>query len=328
MNRRDVAISLLLLVLGVVPCISGAQQSGKVWRVGMLETTSMAANAANLNAFLRGMQELGYVEGKNFVLDYRSVDGRGDRFPNLATELVRANVDLIVTRGTPATQAARAATAQIPIVTAASSDLVRTGLAKSFRRPEGNVTGFDPLATDLLSKRVELVRELFPKATRILAVMNMANAAIAQSWEGTERAARALNFEITLFDVRRAEDFERAFNEGVKLRANALLIGQDGLTQANGRHVVELATKYRLAAIYPASEYVDYGGLIGHGVSYPDLYRRAATYVDKILKGAKAGDLPIERATKFDLVINVKTAKALGLAIPPSVLLRADRVIE
>jgi putative ABC transport system substrate-binding protein len=242
--------------------------------------------------------------------------------------LVRANVDLIVTRGTPATQAARAATAQIPIVTAASSDMVRTGLARSLRRPEGNVTGLDPLAIDLLSKRVELVREVFPKATRILAVMNMANAAIAQSWEETERAARALNFQITLFDVRRADDFERAFNEGVKLRANALLIGQDGLMQANGKHVVELATKYRLPAIYPAGEYVDDGGLIGHGVSYPDLYRRAATYVDKILKGAKAGDLPIERATKFELVINLKTAKALGIAIPHSVLLRADRVIE
>lgn len=328
MNRRDGAISLLLLVLGVVPCISVAQQPGKVWRVGMLETMSMAPNAANLNAFLKGMQELGYVEGQNLVLDYRSADGRADRFPNLATELVRANVDLIVTRGTPATQAARAATAQIPIVTAASSDMVRTGLAKSLRRPEGNVTGLDPLAIDLLSKRVELVKEVFPKATRILAVLNLANAANAQSWEETERAARALNFQITLFDVRRAEDFERAFNEGVKLRANVLVIFQDGLMQANGKHVVELAAKYRLPAIYPASEYVDDGGLIGHGVSYPDLYRRAATYVDKILKGAKAGDLPIERATKFDLVINVKTAKALGIALPQPVLLRADRVIE
>jgi len=327
MNRREVAF-FSLLVLGVVPCISDAQQPGKVWRVGMLETLSMASNAANLNAFLKSMRELGYVEGQNLVLDYRSADGDADRFPKLATELIRGNVDVIVTRGTPATHAARAATAHIPIVTAASSDMVSTGLAKSLRRPEGNVTGLDPLAIDLLSKRVELIKEVFPKATKILAVMNMANAAIAQSWEETERAARALNFQITLFDVRRAEDFERAFNEGVKLRANALVIGQDGLMQANGKHVVELAAKYRLPAIYPASEYVDDGGLIGHGVSYPDLYRRAATYVDKILKGAKAGDLPIERATKFDLVINVKTAKALGIAIPQSVLLRADRAIE
>jgi len=328
MNRRDAGISLLLVVLGAVPCTSVAQPPRKVWRVGMLETMSMAANAANLNAFLAGMQELGYVEGQNLVLDYRSADGRADRFPNLATELVRANVDVIVTRGTPATQAARAASVQIPIVTAASSDMVRTGLAKSLSRPEGNVTGLDPLAIDLLSKRVEVVREVFPKATRILAVLNLANAANAQSWEETERAARALKFQITLFDARRAEDFERAFNEGVKLRANVLVIFQDGLVQANGKHIVELAATYRLPAIYPASEYVDDGGLIGYGVSYPDLYRRAATYVEKILKGAKAGDLPIERATKFDLVINLKTAKTLGIAIPQPVLLRADRVIE
>jgi putative tryptophan/tyrosine transport system substrate-binding protein len=213
-------------------------------------------------------------------------------------------------------------------VTAASSDMVRTGLAKSLRRPGGNVTGLDPLTIDLLSKRVELVRELFPGATRILYVVNMANAANAQSRTETEGAARALNFQISLLDVRRAEDFEPALKEGVKLGANAVILGQDGLLQANGKHVAELATKYRLPAIYPAGEYVDDGGLIGHGVSYPDLYRRAATYVDKILKGAKAGDLPIEQATKFDLVINLKTAKALGIAIPRSVLLRADRVIE
>jgi putative ABC transport system substrate-binding protein len=326
MDRRDTILALL--ALGAAPLGSFAQQPGKVWRVGMLETTSMTPNAANLNAFLKGMQELGYVEGRNLVLDYRSADGRADRFPNLAAELVRGHVDLIVTRGTPATQAARAATTRIPIVTAASSDMVLTGLARSLRRPEGNVTGLDPLAIDLLSKRVELVREIFPGATRILAVTNMANATSAQAWKETDRAARALNFQVSRFDVRRAEDFERAFKEGVKLHANALMVGQDGLMQANGKQIVELASKYRLPAIYPAGEYVDDGGLIGHGVSYPDLYRRAATYVDKIFKGAKPGDLPIEQATKFDLVINLKTAKALGIAIPQSVLLRADRVIE
>lgn len=326
MNRRDVAISLL--VLGVVPCVSDAQQPGKVWRVGMLETLSVASNAANLNAFLKGMRELGYVEGQNLVLDYRSGDGHADRFPNLANQLVRGNVDLIVTRGTPATQAARAATAQIPIVTAASSDMVSTGLAKSLRRPEGNVTGLDPLAIVLFPKRVELVREIFPKATTILSVMNMANPVSAPGWKEIERAARAMNIQVTLFDVRRAEDFEDAFKEGVKLRANALLIGQGPLTQANGKNIVELATKYRLPALYAAGEYVDDGGLIGLGVSYPDLYRRAATYVDKILKGAKAGDLPIEQATRLELAINLKTAKALGIAIPHSVLLRADRLIE
>jgi len=326
MKRR--AFLLAAVALLVAPFVAVAQQAGKVWRVGMLETLSMAPNAANLNAFLKGMRELGYVEGQNFILDYRSADGRADRFPNLATEMVRGKVDLIVTRGTPATQAARAATAQIPIVTAASSDMVLTGLARSLRRPGGNVTGLDPLAIDLLSKRVELVREIFPGATRILSVTNMANAANAQSYKLIQTAARALNVQISRFDVRRAEDFERAFKEAVKLRTNALILGQDGLMQANAKHVVELASKYRLPAVYPAGEYVDDGGLIGLGVSYPDLYRRAATYVDKILKGAKAGDLPIEQATKFDLVINLKTAKVLGITIPRELLLRADRVIE
>lgn len=326
MNRRHVAISLL--VLGVIPCISDAQQPRKIWRVGMLETLSMTSNASNLDAFLQGMRELGYVEGENLVLDYRSADGHADRFPTLASELVRSKVDLIVTRGTPATQAARAATTRIPIVTAASSDMVSTGLAKSLRRPEGNVTGLDPLAIVLFPKRVELVREILPKATTIVSVMNMASPVSAPGWKEIERAARARNIQVTPFDVRRAEDFEAAFKEGVKRGANALLIGQGPLTQANGKNIVELAAKYRLPAVYAAGEYVDDGGLIALGVSYPDLYRRAATYVDKILKGAKAGDLPIEQATKLELVINLKAARALGIAIPHPVLLRADRVIE
>jgi putative ABC transport system substrate-binding protein len=211
----------------------------------MLETLSMASNAANLNAFLNGMREHGYVEGQNLVLDYRSADGHADRFPKLATELVRGNVDIIVTRGTPATQAARAATAQIPIVTAASSDMGSTGLAKSLRRPGGNVTGLDPLAIVLFPKRGAGQRDL-PEATTVLTVMNLANAVAAPGWKEIERAARVMNIQVTLFDVRRSEDFEDAFKEGVKLRANALLIGQGPLTQANGKNIVELATKYRL----------------------------------------------------------------------------------
>ena len=326
MNRRVVAISLL--ILGVLPCVSHAQQPSKVWRVGMLETLSMASNAANLDAFLQGMRDLGYVEGQNLVLDYRSAEGYAERFPNLANEMVRGNVDVIVTRGTPATTAARAATAQIPIVTAASSDMVSTGLAKSLRRPGGNVTGLDPFGSVLFSKRVELVREIFPNTTTILSVMNVANPVTALGWKEIERAARAMNIQASLFDARRTEDLEGAFKEGVKLRANALLIGQGPLTQANSKNIVALATKYRMPAVYVAGEYVDYGGLISLGVRYPDLYRRAATYVDKILKGAKAGDLPIEQATRFELVINLKTAKALDIAIPRTVLLRADRVIE
>jgi putative ABC transport system substrate-binding protein len=319
---------LALFAMGAAPLGSFAQQPGKVWRIGMLETTSMALNAANLNAFLKGMQELGYVEGRNFVIDYRSADGRAERFPDLATELVRGKVDLIVTRGTPATQAARTATGQIPIVTTASSDMVLSGLVKSLSRPGGNVTGLDPFAVLLGPKRVELLREMVPGVARIAVLFNMSNAAAVPSWKETESAARSMGVQVQLFDVRRAEDLERAFEAAVKQRANAIVVGQDGLMQANGKLIVQLAVKHRLPAIYSASDYVEDGGLIGYGVSYPDLYRRAASYVDKIMKGAKPGDLPIEQPTKFDLMINRKAAKALGLTIPPALLARADRVIE
>jgi putative ABC transport system substrate-binding protein len=316
MNRRDTVLALL--AVGVAPLASLAQQPGKVWRIGMLETTSMALNATNLNAFLKGMQELEYVEGRNFVIDYRSADGRA--------ELVRGKVDLIVTRGTPATQAAKKSTGTIPVVAAAIGEPLI--FAASLARPGGNVTGLTPVTTALSAKRVELLREMVPGVARIAVLLNMSNAAAPPAWKETERAARSMGVQVQLFDVRRAEDFERAFEAAVKQRANALVVGQDGLIQANGKHIVELAVMHRLPAIYAASDYVEEGGLISLGVSYPDLYRRAASYVDKIMKGTKPGDLPIEQPTKFELLINLKTAKALGIAIPQSVLFRADRVIE
>jgi len=323
MNRRDTIVALL--ALGATPLGAFAQQQGKVWRIGVLETISMSLNAANLDAFLKGMQDLGYVEGRNFVIDYRSAEGRDERFPDLAAELLRGKVDLIVTRGTPATQAAKKATATIPVVTTAIGDPLL--LVTSFARPGGNITGLSSFTTELQTKRIELIREMVPGVARIAVLMNMDNAAFQPQWKETERAARSLGVEVQLFDVRRAEDLERAFEAAVKQRANALVVGQDGLTQANGKHIVALAVKYRLPAIYFSSEYIDDGGLISYGVNYPDLYRRAASYVDKILKGAKPGDLPIEQPTKFDLIINRKTAKAIGLRIPPALLARADRVV-
>jgi putative ABC transport system substrate-binding protein len=317
---------LTLLALGAMPLGSSAQQPSKVWRIGMLETISMARNAANLNAFLKGMQELGYVEGRNFVIDYRSAGGRADQFPELATELVRGKVDLIVTRGTPATQAATKATRTIPVVATAIGEPLL--FAASLAQPGGNVTGLTPFTTDLSAKRVELLRELVPGVARIACLINMSNAAAPPAWKEIERAARSLGVQVELFDVRRASDLERAFEAAVKQRANAIIVGQDGLMQANGKHIVELATKHRLPAIYSASDYVEDGGLIGYGVSYPDLYRRAASYVDKIMKGTKPGDLPIEQPAKFDLVINRNAAKGLGITIPQALLARADRVIE
>lgn len=324
MNRRDTVLALI--ALGSAPLGSFAQQPGKVWRIGMLETLSIAQNAANLNAFLKGMQELGYVEGRSFVIDYRSADGRAERFPDLATELVRAKVDLIVARGTPATQAAKETAGTIPVVTTAIGEPQL--FVASLARPGGKVTGLSSVTTEISAKRVELVREMVPGVARIAVLMNMGNAALPPQWKETEVAARSLGVQVQLFDVRRAEDLGPAFEAAVKFRANALVVGQDGLAQANGKRLVELSIKHRLPAIFPANEYVEQGGLIGYGVNYPDLYRRAASYVDKIMKGAKPGDLPMELPTKFDLLINRTAAKALGITVPPALLARADRVIE
>jgi putative ABC transport system substrate-binding protein len=324
MNRRDTVLALL--ALGAAPLASFAQQLGKVWRIGLLETTSMAQNAANLSAFLKGMQELGYVEGKTFVIDYRSGGGRGERYPDLASEMVRGKVDLIVTRGTPATLAAKKETTTIPVVTIATAQPLL--VVASLARPGGNVTGLTSINTELYGKRLQLLREIVPGFARFATFQNMGNASAPLSWNELERAARVLGIQPLLLDVRKPEDFAPTFELAVKQHANALIFGQDGLIQANGKLVVELSAKHRLPAIFQSREYVVNGGLISYGVNYPDMYRRAAAFVDKILKGAKPGDLPMEQPTKFDLVINMKTAKALGLTIPQSVLLRADELIQ
>ena len=303
-----------------------AQQAGKVYSIGVLERTTIALNAANFEAFRQGLRELGYVEGKNFVIEYRSADGRDERFPGLATELVRLKVDLILTRGTPAALAAKNATGAIPVVMTGIGDPVGQGVVASLARPGGNVTGVTPLTTELYGKRVELLKELVPRAARIAAFFNMSNPAIPSAWKEVEMAARSLGIQPQLLDVRTPEDLGRAFDAAISQRALGLVVGLDTLTQSNQQLIVDLAAKHRLPAIYASTEFV--GGLISYGANFPDLYRRAAYYVDKILKGAKPADLPVEQPTKFELVINLKTAKALGLTIPPEVLLRADVVIR
>jgi putative ABC transport system substrate-binding protein len=292
----------------------------------MLERTSTAINAANLEGFRQGLRELGYVEGKNFVLEYRSADGRDERFPGLAAELVRLPVDLMVTRGTPAALAAKNATGTIPVVMTGVSDPVGQGVVASLARPGGNVTGLNTLISELFGKRVGLLKELVPGATRVAVLFDMGNTSSPSAWKEVETAARSLGIQPQLFDVRKAEDLGPAFESAIRQRADALVVGQDTLTQANQRLIVELAAKHRLPAIYASMEFV--GGLVIYGVNYPDHYRRAATFADKIFKGAKPADLPIEQPTKFELVINTKTAKALGLTIPPLLLLRADQVIQ
>jgi putative tryptophan/tyrosine transport system substrate-binding protein len=315
-------------VLLAAPLAAQAQQAGKVYRIGMLETISTALNAANLDAFRQGLRELGYIEGQNVVIEYRSADGRQERFPDLATELVRLKVDLIVTRGTPAALAAKNATGTIPVVIAGAGDPVGSGIVASLARPGGNVTGLSAFNVEIYAKRVELLRELVPRLTRIAGLFNMSNPVIPLQWKEAERAARSLGMQPQLLDVRNPEDLGRAFDAATRQRADALVVGLDALTQANGRLIVDLAAKHRLPAIYGSEEFVHAGGLITYTVNFPHQYYRAATYVDRILKGAKPADLPVEQPTKFELVINIKTAKSLGLAIPPSLLGRADEVIQ
>ena len=323
--RLPIVVALALLI---APLVAGAQPAGRVYRIGMLETRSAALNAANIDAFRQGMRELGYKEGQNLEVVYRSSDGRDERFPDLANELMRLKVDLILTRGTPATLAAKSATRTIPVVMASVGDPVGTGLVASLGRPGGNVTGLSNFNVEIYAKRVELLKELLPRLTRIAGLFNMGNPVLPLQWKEVQRAARSVGIQPQLLDVRRPEDLPRAFDAAAKERAEALIVALDGLTLGNLRPIAELAAKRRLPSIYGVREYADLGGLITYGHSERDQYQRAATFVDKIFKGAKPADLAIEQPTKFELVINLKTAKALGLTIPPLLLLQADHVVE
>ena len=324
--RRGALVLALLLSLLAPTLAVDAQPPEKVYRIGMLERTSPAINAANLDGFRQGLRELGYVEEKNFVIEYRSADGRDDRFPALATELVHLKVDLIVTRGTPATLAAKNATGTIPVIIVGVGDPVAQGIVASLARPGANVTGLAPMVTETYQKRVQLLRELVPRAVRLAALFNMSNPAIPPQWKEVEMAAGSLGMQAQLLDVRRPEGLGPAFDAAVRQRIDGLIVGLDTLTQANRRQIVELAAKHRLPAVYATSEFV--GGLAAYGVNYPDTYRQAASFADRIFKGAKPADLPLEQPTKFELVLNLKTARALGLTIPPSLLLQADQVIQ
>ena len=326
MIGRRAFIGTLTGGLLAVPLAADAQQAGKVYRIGMLERTSPGTNAANLEAFRRGLRELGYVEGKNLVIEYRSADGRDERYAALATELIRLNVDLILTRGTPAALAAKNATATIPVVITGLADPVGHGIVASLAHPGGNITGVSAIVTELYAKRVELLRELLPRAARIAALLNMNSPALPPAWKEIEAAARSFGLQPQLLDVRKPEALGSAFESAIRQRADALVVGLDTLTQANQRLIVDLAARHRLPAVYASMEFA--GALVIYGVNYPDHYRRAATFADRIFKGTLPGDLPVERPTKFELVINLKTAKALGLTIPPSLLQPADQVID
>jgi len=322
MRRRDA-----LALIGLAPLLARAQPR-RVVRVGVLETASLRLNAENFDRFRKAMAERGYVEGPSLVILYRSAEGHTERFAELAAELVRLKVDLILTRGTPATQAAKRATATIPIVMAAVSDPVQSRLAASLARPGGNVTGLTSATAELAPKRLELLKALVPKMTRVAAYGNHANVAAAASWKEIEIAARAMGLEAQLLDVRTSEQIAPAFAEAARQGVHGMVVGVETLSQSNRKAIVELAAKHRLPAMYSAREFVEAGGLVAYGVSYPDLYYRAAGFADRILKGAKPGELPIERPAKFSFSINRRAARALDIVIPPDLLLRADWAIE
>ena len=310
------------------PLAARAQQAGKVHRIGVLETISTTLNVANFYALREGLRQLGYAEGQNLVIEYRSADGRDDRFPGLARELLALKVDVIVTRGTPAAKAVKNATSTVPVVMMASGDPVGVGLVTSLARPGGNITGLSAIVGELSPKRLELIREIVPGLARIAVLANTSNDAVRRDWARIETAARSLGVQSQLLDLRESDALGPTFDDASARRADALVVVIDAITQANQQRIVDLAMKHRLPAIYSSREFVDAGGLMSYGVSYPDLYRRAATYVDKILKGTKPADLPVVQPTKFELVINLKTAKALGIGVPPTLSARADEVIE
>jgi len=303
-----------------------AKPAQRMMRVGMLEATSPTLNRANYEAFRDGLRDLGYVEGQNLIIDYRSADGRAERFADFVTDLVRLKTDVIVARGTPAVLAAKLA-APIPVVMTAVGDPVGLKIVASLARPGGQVTGLTTLTRDLTTRRLALLKEIAPRAARVANLLNMSNPAGAAQWKETEAAARALGLQAVPLDVREPQGFAPAFEAAVRQRADALLVSLDALINEHRHVIAEFAAKHRLPAIYPDSEFVLAGGLMSYGAHYPHLYYRAAGYVDRILKGAKPAELPIGQPAKFLLVINQRTARTLKLALPPAMLQRADRVI-
>ena len=326
MNKRLLWIVTLLL-LGI-STLAEAQQPKKVSRIGVLWLYSPAIASPFAEAFRQGLRELGYVEGKNIVIEYRHADGKYDRLPSLAVELVRLNVDVIVTASTQAAQACQQATRSIPIVMTNVSDPVESRLVSSLARPGGNVTGLSLMHPDLSGKRLELLKEVIPKLSRVAVLSNLSNPIIRPLLRETEAAARALDIQLQVVEVRDPIELDSAFGAMTRDRAGALVVLPDGTFQNERRRIAALAAKGRLPTMYAWREAVDDGGLMAYGASVPDILRRAATYVDKIFKGRKPADLPVEQPTKFELVINLKTAKEIGLTIPQSVLYRADKVIK
>jgi putative tryptophan/tyrosine transport system substrate-binding protein len=332
MNKKitRLTLSALLFALSFLGAIvfalgSYAQAQSKISRVGILFIGGR--DQPHLEAFKQGLRERGYTEGKNIVLEYRYAEGKFNRVPALVDELVRMKVDIIVTTSSISARAARKATKTLPIVMTTGSP-VEQGLAESLAKPGGNVTGLTVMAAEMSGKRLEILKETFPKMTRVAALWAPGQSEAVKGFKETQEAARGFSLRLQSVELQNAEELEKVFAEISKGRPDALLVVLDPLVTLHSKRIVDLALKHHLPGMYPTRQFAEEGGLMAYGPLIADLYRRAAMYVDKILRGAKPGDIPIEQPTTFELVINLKSAKQIGLTIPPSVLARADKVIR
>jgi putative ABC transport system substrate-binding protein len=327
MNKK-IATPVLCGLLFALSYSASAQQPTKVPRIGFLTATSASSQVPRLEAFRQGLKDLGYFEGKNITIEYRFAEEKLDRVPNLAAELVHLKVDIIVTGGGTSTRAAKEATVTIPIVMGFDNDPVGSGFVASLAQPGGNITGLSTLSPEISGKQLELLKEIVPKLSRVAVFASSSAPGNAQALKEIELAAGAFGVKLQYLEVRDPKDIETAFGAASKGRVDAVLVLPSPITFSQRRQVVDLAAKSRLPAIYWATEFVEAGGLMTYSVSFTDLFRRAATYVDKILKGAKPANLPVEQPKKFEFIINLNAAKQIGFTIPPNVLARADRVIK
>lgn len=330
---RHRTAGLLLAVIGIalvlaLPATAGAQPAGRVWKIGVLEPFHAAVRASLIDALRQGLRELGYEEGRNFVLEARYADGKLDRLPDLAAELVKLNVDVILAGSTQGIRAAQHATQTIPIVMTTVGDPVGPGFVASLARPGGNITGLTIQAPELIAKRLQLLKEAVPHSSRVAVLWDSRVPHEVEGYKEAVGAASSLGLTLLSFDVKRAEDLEPAFAAMARDMANGVLVFENAITVNNSKRVVDLALKHGLPGAYGLRDFGVAGGLLVYGPVRADNYRRAAVFVDKILKGAKPADLPVEQPTKFELVVNLKAARAHGLTLPPSLLIRADQMLE
>jgi putative tryptophan/tyrosine transport system substrate-binding protein len=328
--KKRITLWLLATLFLANVSLADAQQTGKIPRIGFLDDSTASSIVVRLETVRQELSKLGWIDGKNVTIEYRFAEGKLERLPELAADLVRLKVDLIVASGTPAVLAAKSATSTIPIVMSNTGDPVGAGLVASLARPGGNVTGFSSLASELNTKRLEILKDAVPKLARV-GFLRPPGASITVNLQMKELRAAATALKLKLEEIetqRAAKGLESAFKTAKQKQVNAIMTSTGNLFFAERNRIVELTVKYRLPAIYPQDEFVEAGGLMSYGADYDDLFRRAAVYVDKILKGAKPADLPVQQATKFEFVINLKAAKQIGLTIPPDVLARANKVLK